>query len=203
MTFFDMGSNCTSDEWDWWLSDWGMPKREPEWPPYLTCPVHYQDRRYGVDWGKGKDFTYYDEMAEFAKEQLDYLIKRTPRSFIKGTAPFERNEMPNITFNEGDPLISDTRTEGKRVLPGIPGHKHAISSQGTLLCGCTWLDSSIMPEERFELTVRDTNNLVRFLYSNGWISREQHPHVHVLLDEMIAWLEARGIKVDMDMKEIP
>jgi hypothetical protein len=57
-------------------------------------------------------------------------------------------------------------------------------------------------EDKFELSVRDTNNLVRFLYTNGWISHEQHPHVHALLDETIAWLERQDIKVSMDMKEM-
>ena len=62
--------------------------------------------------------------------------------------------------------------------------------------------SEVQIADTFSLSVRDVNNLVRFLYTNGWISRESHPDVHILLDEMITWLERQGIKVDMDMKRM-
>jgi hypothetical protein len=58
------------------------------------------------------------------------------------------------------------------------------------------------PEETFELSVRDTNNLVRYLYTGGWISHDHHADIHAMLDEMIPWLEQRGIKVDMNMKRM-
>jgi hypothetical protein len=51
----------------------------------------------------------------------------------------------------------------------------------------------------FPLTVRQTNNLVRFLYSNGWISHEQHPDVHEILRQMIDFLEEKGIEVSLTM----
>lgn len=57
-------------------------------------------------------------------------------------------------------------------------------------------------EVRYVLSVREVNNLVRFLYTNGWISHEQHPDVHRMLDEMVKWLEQQGIKVSMDMPRL-
>ena len=62
--------------------------------------------------------------------------------------------------------------------------------------------SIVAPAATFELSVAQVNNLVRFLYTNGWISHEQHPDVHRMLDEMVKWLEQQGIKVSMDMPKL-
>jgi len=58
------------------------------------------------------------------------------------------------------------------------------------------------PPESYQLSVRDTNNLVRFLYGNGWISHEEHPEVIEMLDQMIAWLERQGIHTSMVMPKL-
>lgn len=64
------------------------------------------------------------------------------------------------------------------------------------------LVEEVRAADTFNLTVRQTNNLVRFLMMNGWISHEQHPDVHDILHEMTRWLERQGIEVSLHMPEM-
>jgi hypothetical protein len=60
----------------------------------------------------------------------------------------------------------------------------------------------VTEKDNFPLSVREVNNLVRFLYKDGWISHHDHSDVLDMNRRMIRWLEARGIPVDYKMKEM-
>lgn len=178
--FFDMGARST--EWDLFFRWPYRSGKDPvEWPKWLTCPVHYQERsRVSKDFEfvlipakPGKSIVAFDEMSEFTPEQWNYLIERI------------NSKERQMVDDRPDAFLADTGEQKRVEITQGEGAAH---------------DSVII--DTFGLSVRDTNNLVRFLYSNGWISQTLNPGINPLLMEMITWLEARGIMVSLNMEEM-
>lgn len=106
-------------------------------------------------------------------------------------------QVPQCAKKIGDGILYCTRKRG---------HKGDCWMDPTMPAALVGPSPSVIIEgiglKGYQLNVQQVNNLVRYLFTSGWISHTRHAEVHVILDDMIKWLEGQGIKVNMDMEKM-